>query len=110
MTNKSTKFFPIENKTITFAASAASANIEFITTFPNSSPAIYPSTLEVTNRLSVDAFIAWGTSNAIAATVAGSYHVAPNSTKIIEIGSANTWVAAIPASSATGSVYLAKGR
>jgi len=110
MTNKSTNFYPIESKTITFTASAASANVQFTTAFPNSDPAIYPSSLEIANRTTVDVFVAWGTSSAVAATVAGSYQVGPGVDKIIEIGGPNTWVAVIPLSVVTGNVYLTKGR
>lgn len=110
MANKSTNFYPIENKTIAFAASAASANVQFTQTFPNSSPAISPSSLEIMNATSVGVFVAWGVDNSVTATVASGYYVGPGVDKIIEIGSTMTWVAVIPIGSVTGNVFLTKGR
>lgn len=107
MSRQIRNFTPGENKTIAFSASAASANVQF-TTAPGD-PAKAPSNIEVNNALSVACFVAWGTDNTAAATVAGSYYVGPGVAKVIDIGAANTWVAIIPISSTTGSVYISRG-
>lgn len=101
-------FIPIENKTIVYAASAASANVQFVTNV-SFDPVVLPDSIEIMNGLTVDVFVAWGTTNGVVATVAGSYHVGAGVDKIISIGSPNAWVAVIPASSATGNVYISRG-
>lgn len=101
-------FFPIENQTVVFSSSAASANKQFTVTVPSSQPAVLPNSLEVMNALTVACFVAWGIDNTTAATVAGSYYVGAGVDKIIDIGEA-AWVAVIPISSTSGSVYLSRG-
>lgn len=108
MTNKSTNYFPIQNKTITWAAASNSQVVQFDAAFPNSSPSIYPSSLEINNATSVGMFVAWDTAT-LSATSSG-YYVGPGSVKVIEIGSLNQFVAVIPVGTVTGSVYMSKGR
>lgn len=112
MSYKSTNFFPIENKTINFAAETASERVEFTVATPANANGIknYSSSLKIANRTSVDVFVAWGTDNTIEATVADSYQVGPGTVEVIEIGDKYTWIAVIPISSATGNVFLSKGR
>lgn len=101
-------FTPIENRTIVFSSSALSANTQFTVVVPNSNPAVLPSQIEVMNALTVGCFIAFGTDNTTSATVASGYYVGPGVDKILDIGLV-AWIAVIPVSSTSGSVYISRG-
>jgi len=109
MSTRINNFGPLQTKTIAFAASAASANTQFTTTSTMDSVAKIPTTIEIYNATSVIVFVAWGTDNTVAATVANSYPVGPGIDKVIDIPATATWVAVIPLSSVTGSVYISRG-
>lgn len=107
-------FAPLENKTITWAATFNSQAVTFTTqvslgsTFSQGSSTYFPSSLKIDNQTGVSVFVAHKAgSDPTAATT--DYQVNADSPPIIiDIGQ-DDHVAVIPIGSATGSVYLSHG-
>lgn len=89
---------------IAFSAASASANVALA-----SAPS--GSVIRVFNNSGVVMFIDFDTSNSAAATTAVSMPVLPNSVELFRVPDdvTYTYVAAIPASSVTGTVYFTIG-
>lgn len=106
---RTTNFYPLDNKTVPTPGTTAT-QVQFTQTFPNSgTPGIMPSSLEITNNTNQVIFVAWGPDNTVVAS-ASSYAVAVGVDKIIEIGAPNAYVSIYAGATATGNVYLCKGR
>lgn len=107
-------FSPIENKTITYAASTASQNVQFTTkvslgsTFLQGSSSAFPNVIRVDNQTDKAIFVTSQAGSAPTAAVTDFEVKAGTISEIIDVGQ-NDFVAVIPASSATGTVYIARG-
>lgn len=94
-----------QTKNISFSASASSANVALPSRSSNGNE-----TIRVFNGLSVTAFIKFGTSSSLAATTSADVPIPSGQTEAFACPPDYTYVAAIPASSASGNVYFSIGK
>ena len=107
-------FVSLENKKITWAAAANSQSVQFTTTVSTMGGGValqgtstyLPSSLAINNNTTVPVFVSVGFGSATAATT--DYEIAVGMKEVIDIGQAD-FVAIIPESTTTGSVYLGRG-
>lgn len=100
-------FYPLENHTLTWATSNTSQNVQFTLTFDTGGK--IPSSIEVSNALTVGVFVNMGVDNTVTATSA-NYYIGPGVDKIFDAGpSRPAWIAVMPISSTSGSVYISRG-
>jgi hypothetical protein len=117
MASTTRPFAPIENKTITYSASAAEQHVTFVTLVSNfgsggslqGSNGSFPNVLYVDNTTGQSIFVQASPSGApVTATAAASTEVRTNTMVCLDVGQ-NDYISIIPGASATGNVYLKRG-
>lgn len=108
-------FSPIENKTITYAASAAEQHVTYTSTislgatFLQGSSSYFPDVLEIDNQTDKPIAVkASASAVGTAAVFTTDFEVKNGDKRYINVGQ-NDYISVIPSASATGAIYLARG-
>lgn len=107
-------FVPLENKTLTFAASAVEQHSTFTTTislgstFVQGSSVYFPNVVKIDNQTDKPIFVKASPSAVGTTALTTDYEVKNGVQVTIDVGQ-NDYLSVLPSAACTGSVYLARG-
>lgn len=116
-------FMPVQGLVTTFAAGTTAQSVTFTTQinpagatvvlttpFLQGSTLVFPSTLQIDNQTNVAIFVlASPLASSTTATAANGYEIKAGDVRSIDVGQ-NDFVSVFPSASATGPVYLRRGK